>query len=109
MQKINAIRAMIDERLLKQSFLYTFILGLIAHGYSFANMMVSHDSLNDFYVSDQWERAGFGRIFYSIYISLTRGRIVLPWFIGILSLCWISAAVYLIVKIFDIIISSKRS
>lgn len=91
-----------ENTILKQSFLHTFIIGLAAHGYCFLNLLVSHDSLNDFYVSDQWERAGFGRIFYSIYISLTRGRIVLPWLIGVLTLCWIAVAVYLIVKLFDI-------
>ncbi len=96
------IRMTIDEKILKQSFLYTFMIGLVAHGYCFLNLMVSHDSLNDFFVSDKWERASFGRIFYSIYISLTRGRIVLPWLIGILTLCWISIAVYFIVKMFCI-------
>lgn len=99
---LECVRKTVDERLLKQSFLYTFIIGLVAHGYCFLNLLVSHDSLNDFYVSDQWERAGFGRIFYSIYISLTRGRIVLPWFIGVLTLCWIAVAVYLIAKLFGI-------
>ena len=99
---LECVRKTVDERLLKQSFLYTFVIGLVAHGYCFLNLLVSHDSLNDFYVSDQWERAGFGRIFYSIYISLTRGRIVLPWFIGVLTLCWIAVAVYLIAKLFGI-------
>lgn len=102
---LEKIRTAADDKILKQSFLYTFIIGIVAHGYCFLNLMVSHDSLNDFYVSDRWERAAFGRIFYSIYISLTRGRIVLPWLIGILALCWISVAVYLIVKTFEI----KRS
>lgn len=99
---VEKIKTAIDENLLRQSFLYTFIIGLVAHGYCFLNLMVSHDSLNDFYVSDQWERAGFGRIFYSSYIALTRGRIVLPWLIGILALFWISIAVYLILKMFHI-------
>ena len=93
---------MAEKMELKQSFLYTFLLGLAAHGYCFLNLMVSHDSLNDFYVYDQWERANFGRIFYSIYISLTRGRIVLPWLIGVLALCWISIAVYFVAKMFHI-------
>lgn len=99
---LEKIKGTVDEKILKQSLLYTFVLGLVAHGYCFLNLLVSHDSLNDFYVSDQWERASFGRIFYSIYISLTRGRIVLPWLIGILTLVWISVAVYWIVKMFDI-------
>lgn len=102
MQKINAIRAMIDERLLKQSFLYTFILGLIAHGYSFANMMVSHDSLNDFYAANPWIKSEIGRIFYSVYITLTRGRFVVPWLIGVFALIWISIAVYFTIQLFDI-------
>lgn len=96
------VKKVIDDKMLKESFIFTFILGLVAHGYCFLNLLVSHDSLNDFYVSDQWERVNFGRIFYSIYISLTRGRIVLPWLIGVLTLCWISVAVYFIVKMFDI-------
>lgn len=99
---LERVKETVDEGLLKQSFLYTFIIGLVAHGYCFLNLLISHDSLNDFYVSDQWERAGFGRIFYSIYISLTRGRIVLPWLIGVLTLCWIAVAVYLIAKLFDL-------
>ena len=99
---LEKIKTTVDEKLLKKSYLYTFILGLAAHGYCFLNLMVSHDSLNDFYVSDQWERANFGRIFYSIYISLTRGRIVLPWLIGVFALCWISLAVYFVAKMFNI-------
>lgn len=95
-------RTMIDKKTLKESIIYTFVIGFIAHGYCFLNLLVSHDSLNDFYVYDQWERANFGRIFYSIYISLTRGRIVLPWLIGILTLCWISVAVYLITEMLEI-------
>ena len=99
---LDKIKGNVDKNILRDSFIFTFILGLIAHGYCFLNLLVSHDSLNDFYVYDQWERANFGRIFYSIYISLTRGRIVLPWLIGMLALCWISAAVYLIAKMFEV-------
>ena len=99
---LDKIKGNVDKNILRESFIFTFILGLIAHGYCFLNLLVSHDSLNDFYVYDQWERANFGRIFYSIYISLTRGRIVLPWLIGMLALCWISAAVYLIAKMFEV-------
>ena len=96
-------RTMFDKKTLKESIIYTFVVGFIAHGYCFLNLLVSHDSLNDFYVYDRWERANFGRIFYTIYISLTRGRIVLPWLIGILTLCWISVAVYLITKMLEML------
>lgn len=108
MQKVNAVKSSIDEELLKQSFLYTFILGLIAHGYSFMNMMVSHDSLNDFYATNPWIKSEFGRIYYSIYITLTRGRIVVPWLIGVFALIWISIAVYYVLQMFEIKKSSMR-
>ena len=98
----EALKQMKNNDSLKKSFLYTFILGLIAHGYCFLNLTVSHDSLNDFYAASQWQKASMGRIFYPIYITITRGRIVVPWLIGILALCWTSLAVYLIVRIFRI-------
>lgn len=91
-----------DEFALKKSFFYTFMLGLAAHGYCFLNLFLSHDSLNDFYAANRWQKANMGRIFYSAYITLTRGRIVVPWLIGIFALCWTSLAVYLIVKMFSV-------
>lgn len=96
------MKIVIDKKLLKQSFLYTFILGFVTHGYFFANFMVSHDSLNNLFISGDWSKANFGRIFYHIYMILSRGRIVLPWLIGILAICWCSLAVYLILRLFDI-------
>lgn len=87
---------------LKKCFFYTFMLGFVAHGYRFLNLTLSHDSLNDFYAVMQWQKSSMGRIFYSIYISITRGRLVLPWLIGILALCWTSLAVYLIVRMFSV-------
>lgn len=102
MQKIlDCVGNKMNDKLLKQCFIYTFILGLIAHGYGFTNLLISHDSLNSFSIANQWPKAGLGRIFYVFYITLTRGRIVLPWMIGVLTLCWISLAVYLIVRIFQ--------
>lgn len=96
------IEKIFDKRILRQSFLYTFLLGLAAHGYCFLNLMVSHDSLYELYIYSQWKKANLGRIFYTIYLSLTRGRIVLPWLIGVLTLCWISIAVYFVAQIFHV-------
>ena len=62
----EALKQMKNNDSLKKSFLYTFILGLIAHGYCFLNLTVSHDSLNDFYAASQWQKASMGRIFYPI-------------------------------------------
>lgn len=91
-----------NDKSLKQSFGYTFLLGLVAHGYCFLNMIASHDALNNIYIAEKWTRVRAGRFFYPIYLSLVRGRIFVPWLIGILGLFWISLAVYLIVKMFQI-------
>lgn len=88
--------------ILKKSFLYTFVLGMIAHGYCFLNLLLSHDSLHGLYASSKWEKVDLGRIFFSSYISLTRGRFVLPWLIGIFALCWVALTVFLLAKIFDV-------
>lgn len=92
----------IDRRLLKKSYIYTFILGFVTHGYFFANFMLSHDALNNLFIAGDWSKANFGRIFYHVYMVLSRGRIVFPWLIGILAMCWCSLAVYLILQLFEI-------
>ena len=102
MQKVlDCVGNKMNDRLLKQSFLYTFILGLAAHAYCFLNLSISHDSLRAFYIAAKWPKASLGRIFYPAYITLTRGKIVVPWLIGVLALFWISIAVYLIARMFE--------
>lgn len=102
MQKVlDYVGNKMNDRLLKQSFLYTYILGLAAHAYCFLNLTISHDSLRAFYIAGKWPKASMGRIFYAIYIALTRGNIVLPWLIGVFALFWISIAVYLILRMFQ--------
>ena len=101
MQRIlDSIGNKMNDKLLKQCFLYTYILGLAAHAYCFLNLTISHDSLRAFYIAGKWPKASLGRIFYPAYITMTRGKIVLPWLIGALALFWISIAVYLIVRLF---------
>ncbi len=99
---LKNMRSKIDDHLLKRSLLCTYVLGLIAHGYCFTNQMASHDALNNLYIAEKWSKASLGRFFYPIYISLTRGRILLPWLVGILGLFWTSLAVYLILRLFHI-------
>ena len=102
MQKmLDCVGNRINDKLLKQSFFYTYLLGLAAHAYCFLNLTVSHDSLRAFYIAGKYPKASLGRIFYGAYIALTRGKIVLPWAIGVLGLFWISIAVYLIVRMFQ--------
>ena len=99
---LDCVRNRMNHKLWKQSFLYTYILGLAAHAYCFLNLTISHDSLRAFYITGKWPKASMGRIFYNVYITLTRGKIVLPWLIGVLSLLWISIAVYIIVRSLEI-------
>lgn len=99
---LDCIGNKMNDRLLKQSFLYTYLLGLAAHAYCFLNLTISHDSLRAFYIAGKWPKASMGRIFYAAYIALTRGKIVLPWLIGILALFWISIVVYLILRMFQV-------
>lgn len=82
----------------------TFILGLIAHAYAYFSADYSHDSLTAVYATlgeDQWKFA-LGRIFVPIYRTVVRGKIALPWIIGLLSLLWVSISVYLVVKMFQL-------
>ena len=102
MQKIlDCVGNKMNDKLLKQSFFYTFLLGLTAYAYCFLNLTVSHDSLRAFYIAGKYPKASLGRIFYAAYITLTRGKIVLPWLIGVLGLCWLSVAVYFIARMFQ--------
>ena len=96
------MKCMDNKKILLQSFVCTFILGLIAHGYCFLNTIMSHDALNNIYIESKWTRLKAGRFFYPIYLSWVRGRILVPWLIGILAIIWISIAVYMIVKMLRI-------
>ena len=85
-------------------FIITFIWGIITHGFMFANSALSHDSLMESIINDgliDW-KISLGRILYPTYIYLTRGILVVPWLIGIISLIYIAISSILILKIFDI-------
>ena len=82
----------------------TFAWGLVTHAYIFLHSSFSHDSLNEFNAAvfgNAW-RIQLGRIFVPAYRLLVREAITLPWLIGVLSLLYISAAVFLTVKLFGI-------
>lgn len=82
----------------------TFAWGLVTHAYIFLHSSFSHDSLNEFNAAvfgNAW-RIQLGRIFVPAYRFLVREAITLPWLIGVLSLLYISAAVFLTVKLFGI-------
>ncbi len=89
---------------LQFSLLYTFFWGLLAHAYGFLHDAFSHDSLNALYagaIEETW-KIQIGRVFVPAYRAITRGPIALPWLIGLLSLLWISFAVFIIVRLFHV-------
>ena len=82
----------------------TFLWGLAAHGYCFLNTGFSHDSLNAFYAAESEElwKLELGRFFVPAYRQLFRGPIALPWLIGLISLTFLSAAVYLVTDLLEV-------
>ncbi len=93
-----------NKQLLLQCIGLTFLWGLIAHGFMFANNNLSWDSLvhiKESFYPYSW-KASLGRIFVPIYEASIRGRVTIPWLIGILSLLYISIALLFISKIFNI-------
>ena len=81
-------------------FLWTFILGFVAHGFCYFNQMYSHDSLLVYQNDDAWQIT-LGRFMTQFYLKL-RGRFYTPSFIGTLSLLFVALSVYLIVKLLSI-------
>lgn len=91
-----------DKNELKQSFVmtmgYTFLWGLIAHGYCYFNIFFSHDSMYIYQDDATWQ-ISIGRFLQPYYIQL-RGRFAPPSLIGVLSLLYIGIAIFLIAQIF---------
>lgn len=104
------MKAMIDN--LKQKYennkstllfclIITFIIGMITHAYMYFSDSFSHDSLSELGGVTNW-KIQLGRFLIPAYRICTRGTLTLPWLIGIYSLLWISLAVFLTVKLFNI-------
>ncbi len=93
-----------NKTLILQCIGFTFLWGLIAHGFMFANNNLSWDSLGQmiegFYPNSG--KVAIGRIFVPIYEFLTRGLVTIPWLIGVLSLLYIGIALIFIAKIFNL-------
>lgn len=80
---------------LKRVLIYTFILGIVAHGYCFFNSNFSHDSLCHLYVDSSEEMISIGRYIRPLY-RCVRGNFTLPTLIGFLSLLFFGTATYFI-------------
>ena len=102
---INNLRGIfvIDKDKLRNCFLYTYIIGFIAHGYAYANFQPSHDSLNEL-ISDatyiSW-KLQLGRYLKPLYDFVFGCFESFPWSNGIFSLFWISISAYLICEMLN--------
>lgn len=93
-----------DSVLAKRSLLYTFLLGLFAHGFLLVNVSVSHDAVFDFF--DAYEahqhQIGLGRILEPVYRELTASGLLMPWSLGITAFFWLGIAVFLVCRLFGL-------
>lgn len=93
-----------NQKLLKYSVLFVFLIGLAAHAYGFLNFMIGHDSLNEFYAgqgADTW-KIQLGRVLVPLYRSILRGPLPVGWMIGLTALLWVGLAVFIVSKMFGI-------
>lgn len=82
----------------------TYIWGLLAHGYAFSNINLSHDSLREFHseILGNNIKMSSGRVITPVYRDLFGSDVTIPWMMGLLALLWIGLSVYLIVRIFRV-------
>ena len=100
-----------ERQRLLASFAAVFLFGLLAHGYAFTNFTVSHDSLNEMFLSGDIRYAAgsvadwkisLGRFLYPAYRTVFSSGAGTPWLSGVLSLVWVSLAVYLVSRLFSV-------
>lgn len=93
----------INKDTLKRSFLYTFILGFLAHGYGFLHFQPSHDSLVEAVSNGSyWKwKIQLGRYLKPLYDFFLGRFTSFPWVNGIVALIWLSLAVYLVAEMLE--------
>lgn len=93
-----------NRRVIVICLIATFVWGLAAHGYGFANFQLSHDSLDGLYaeMTDNDHKIELGRVFAPYYRLIVRGMFAMPWMSGLLALVWIAAAVICVANLFDV-------
>ena len=97
----DSVRPGLDWKKLKFIFCWVFAIGLAAHGYCYFNGNFSHDSLFSIYEESPEINIAVGRFLRPVYRML-RGNFTLPVINGVLSLVFLSLAVYLLTDILDI-------
>ena len=86
----------------RYSLISSAIWVLVCHAYAFFNDLFSHDALNALYASsvEEYWKVELGRFVFPIYRTILRGALATPWIIGLLTILWVTLAVYMLAKIF---------
>lgn len=92
------------KRLLLRCLALTFFWGLLAHAYGFLHDSFSHDMLNALYADgvEVYWKMQLGRFGTVLYRRLVRVPLGLPWLLGLLSLAWLSLALFLTARLFSL-------
>lgn len=101
----TTITQIFDKKLFLRVLITTFVIGLLAHGYCFFNVMYTHDGL-DAIVSNHANgqmaiKVTAGRITQPLYYAF-RGYLAAYYLLGVLSLLWLACANYCILSIFNL-------
>ena len=80
-------------------FISTAIMMIIVHGFSFANLMFTHDSLY-FYLTVGPQKVQLGRWLYPLVVLVR--NFATPWVIGFFSVIYVSLAAVLVVRLFEL-------
>lgn len=86
-------------------FLACVLIMVATHGFCFANLMYTHDSLS-FYNTGGLDKIALGRWLYPV-VARTRA-IASPWVIGSLCITYVSLAVVLVVKVLQLRNEARR-
>lgn len=97
---MEKIKKIIKDKDLHFALIASFILGMLAHGYAFFNIIFSHDSLIMFQNDTEYQ-ISLGR-FLHWFIFEFRGNYYVPWLVGFIGIAFIAFTAYLIFKIFNI-------
>lgn len=77
------------------------VFSLIAHGYHYFSLALSHDALEEICRKDDMFQIGIGRFLQVVYVTV-RGRVATPWLCGVLTILWTAAALYLFADMFRV-------
>ncbi len=97
---LNDVKNILKDKRLHLSLIATYIIGLVAHGYCYFNLLYSHDSMIVYQDNEYAWQISLGRFIAPLYCKI-RGSIYAPALVGFLSLLFIALSVYIIVNLLD--------